>query len=219
MGCSTLQQSLIPSCCKCSNHTQFKIRDCVGFSCRNTHLPSLPSVCRHGMVRPKFPPGAELLARVCCCVTEAALRSSPPKRACDELVTVLHSALSGSYRTGTLHTSCKTNPVEFKTKGAHVEFDMKDSFDCSPHCWAENPMIKAEAPKSHYNCETHQLFIVFGEAVPVCPGGCWAFLWQKPLPGCPRRHWVLYFKPTKNRFNHLMRIKCARVQFKDFKRV
>lgn len=70
------------------------------------------------MVCPKFPPGAELLARVCCCATEAALHSSPPKRACDELITVLQSALSGSYRTGTLHTSCKTNPVEFKTKGA-----------------------------------------------------------------------------------------------------
>lgn len=43
MGCSTLQQSLIPSCCKCSNHNQFTIRDCVGFSCTNTRLPSLPS--------------------------------------------------------------------------------------------------------------------------------------------------------------------------------
>lgn len=83
----------------------------------------------------------------------------------------------------------------------------------------KNPMIRAEAPKSHYNCKTHQLFITFGEAVPVCPGGCWAFLWQKPLPGCPRRHWVLDFKPTQNRFNHLMRIKCAHVQFKDFKHV
>lgn len=219
MGCSTPQQSFIPSCCKFINHNQFKIRDCIRFLLQEYRL-ALPSFrVLHEMAHPKFPPRAELLARVCCCVTEAALHSSPPKRAYDELITVLQFAVSGSYQTGAWHTNRKMNPVEFKTKAAHVEFDMKDSFDISPHCWAESPMIRAEAPKSHSNSETHQPFITFGEAVPACPGGCWAFLRQKPLPGCPRRHRVLYFKPAQNRLNDLMRIKCARVQFKDFKHV
>lgn len=121
----------------------FKIRDCVGFSCRNTRLPSLPSVCRHGMVCPKFPPGAELLARLCCCVTEAALHSSPPKRACDELITVLQSALSGSYRTGTLHTSCKTNPVKFKTK------DMTKTVLTVPHTVEQKIQWLERKPQNH----------------------------------------------------------------------
>lgn len=83
---------------------------------------------------PDNPTGCWVIGlRVCLCVTEAALRSSPPKRAYNELIVVLQFALGGSYQTGTFLTNCKTNPVEFKTKAAHIEFDMNDSFDVSPH--------------------------------------------------------------------------------------
>lgn len=42
---------------------------------------------------------------------------------------------------------------------------------------------------------------------------------KKTLPGRPRRHWVLCFKPIQNRLNDLVRIKWACVQLKDFKQV
>lgn len=156
---------------------------------------------------------------VCCCVTEAALHPSSPKRAHHELITVLQDSLGGSHQTGTFRTNCKMNPVEFKTKAARVEFDTKDSFDVFPHCWAENPMMRAEAPKSPHNSEARQHCLAFGEAVPVRPGGCWALLRLKPWLSRTRRHWVLCWKPKHNRFNDLMRINCAHVQLKALKHV
>lgn len=42
-------------------------------------------------------------------------------------------------------------------------------------------MIRAEAPKSHYDSGTHRHFITFGEAVPACARGCWALLRQKNI--------------------------------------